>query len=352
MFRSASNSARSSGSSSAPSLKEVVSLCRRRGFVSPGSELYGGFANTYDYGPLGAQLKRNVSNAWWRDFVERDPDVVGLETPVVMSPSVWEASGHVDEFSDPLAQCGTCNSRFRLDHYVEGGDGMNLEQLQDAFVAMHGAESNCPADGCSGTLSAPRPFNLLMSTSVGIVEDEGRVAYLRPETAQGAYVASAEVARASRKRLPFGIGQVGTSFRNEVTPGSFIFRTREFQQMELQWLCDSKEGAAEAYTRWVDRCETWLHDVCGLSAESVRRRVHDDAELAHYAVATTDLEFCYPFGWGELWGIANRGNHDIKAHGKASGANMAIDGIEAPYIVEPLWVSIASCSPCCATLTT
>ena len=301
----------------------IVSLCKRRGFVSPGSELYGGFSNTYDYGHLGVQLKKNISDAWWRDFVARDAHTLGLETPVVMSPLVWKASGHVGEFTDPLAECEKCKMRFRIDHHVEGAnDGMSLEELHDAFVAQHGESSNCLSDkNCDGTLSKPRHFNLLMQTNVGIVEDQSRVAYLRPETAQGAYIAYNEVARAARKRLPFGIAQHGRSFRNEVTPGNFIFRTREFEQMELQWFCDPSK-AGDAYAWWIDRCEGWLRDVCGLRAESVRRREHSDAELAHYASATTDLEFEYPFGWGELWGIANRGDHDLRAHAAGSGADM------------------------------
>ena len=267
-------------------------------------------------------------------FVARDSDVVGLETPVVVSCGAV-ASGHVTEFSDPQPNAAV-QLRFRLDHFVDGGDGTSPDELHEAFTAKHGEEGNCPAKGCKGTLSRPRPFNLLMSTSVGIVEDEGRTAYLRPETAQGAYAAYSEVARTSRKRVPFGIAQSGTSFRNEVTPGSFIFRTREFQQMELQWFCKDAADAAEAYDRWIDRCESWLLGSCGLRPENVRRRVHEDAELAHYAVATTDLEFKYPFGWGELWGIANRGDHDIRAHSRASGANLAMDSDGTfPHVVEP-----------------
>ena len=332
----------------------IVSWAKRRGFVWAGSELYGSIGAGFDYGPLGAALKHNVTRAWWRDFVERRRDCMPLETSLILNPRVWEASGHVAQFVDPLSVCATCKRRVRADKAVgealqqhqqqqeQRGAGAGagaarplpewLRGVRDAGVlplaelgrALEELQVACPACGAVGAagrgLGEPRSFNLLFQTSVGPLEPGagGTVAHLRPETAQGAYVQFANIVNASRRRLPFGVGQVGKSFRNEIATGNFLFRTREFDQAELQYFCHPAAAAA-AFDEWTAASRAWLRDVAGLREASMRAHVYAPGELAHYARATTDVLFHFPFGWEELMGVANRGDFDLLAHSKASG---------------------------------
>jgi glycyl-tRNA synthetase len=344
------------------SMAELQAWCKQRGFVYEGSELYGGIGAGFDYGPLGAALKRNVEAAWWRDFVERRPECVALGTGQLLSPRVWEASGHVAGFADPLSECATCKRRVRADAAVgsalAGFSGaaaalpawltgvrdpgaLGAERLGQALRLLS-VRCACGASGERG-FGAPRPFNLLFRTSVGATGGGGD-AYLRPETAQGAYVHFLNVLHATRKRLPLGVGQVGTSFRNEIAVGNFLFRTREFEQMELQYFCHPRDSAA-AHATWVGRCEAWLLGVAGLRRDSVRRAVHAREELAHYALATTDLEFKFPFGWGELWGVANRGDYDLKAHSAASGSALQYTDPVSGEVRRPCALRAFSCAP-------
>ena len=321
----------------------VVELCSRRGFVFPGSSLYGGLASTFDYGPLGAQLKKNILDAWWRDFVELRPECVGLDTPIVLHPDVWRTSGHVDEFTDPLVQCNECNHRSRADKLLEDTHGIPPETVAAMMQGPDGESrlgaeltrvgAQCPACG-STDLAEPVSFNLLFRTSLGAAGvapggsgSASSAAYLRPETAQGAYINFANViASTSRKRLPIGVGQVGKAFRNEISPGkAFLFRTREFELLELQWFYEGGDAAETEkwYRFWVDTCLKWLDDH-GIDPAMVRAREHHADELAHYAGATTDIEFCFPgLGWGELWGIADRGSFDLEQHIEATRPNDA-----------------------------
>ena len=324
-------------------LQPLMELCTRRGFIYPGSSIYGGMASTFDYGPLGSQLKKNILDAWWKDFVELRPECVGLDTSVIMHPDVWRASGHVEEFTDPLVQCTECNHRTRADKLLEDQYNVSPEAVatcihEGGMVALREMLSNvsaaCPA--CNSTqLGEPANFNLLFQTSVGATSEEEvkaerksrteeeqnhtgttHEAYLRPETAQGAYINFANVINSTRKRLPLGIGQVGKAFRNEISPGkSFLFRTREFELMELQWFIqDDNKEAEKWYRYWVDTCMKWLTDH-GVSTELVRAREHSVDEVAHYAKGTTDIEYDFPgLGWGELWGIADRGTYDVEQH--------------------------------------
>ena len=310
------------------SMGPLIELCARRGFVFPGSSVYGGMASTWDYGPLGSQLKKNILDAWWTDFVELRPECVGLDTSVILHPNVWRASGHVEEFTDPLVQCNACNHRLRADKLLEGEYGLSPESVAATITdgGMVGLSKEltrvgavCPA--CSSPdLAEPANFNLLFNTSVGATSDSqesvSNVAYLRPETAQGAYINFSNVINSTRKKLPIGVGQVGKAFRNEIAPGkSFLFRTREFELMELQWFIKNDPVEAEKWYRyWVDACLKWLSDH-GVDQTMVRAREHHSDEVAHYASATTDIEFDFPgLGWGELWGIADRGTYDIERH--------------------------------------
>ena len=299
------------------SMDTIVSLAKRRGFVFPSSEIYGGFASTWDYGPVGVELKRNVKDAWWHSMVRQRDDIVGLDSAILMSPRVWETSGHVANFSDPLVDCRACNQRFREDE-LQGGA--------------------CPSCGSTEGFTDARQFNLMFSTHVGPVQDAGALAYLRPETAQGIFVNFDNVLTATRRRLPFGIGQQGKAFRNEITPGNFIFRTREFEQMEIEFFV-RPETAEEWYGRWVDIREQWYTDL-GMRPENLRRRVHPQEELSHYSAGTTDLEYRFPQGWAELEGVANRTDFDLKAHAAASGQRLAFfdqehDEHVVPYVIEP-----------------
>ena len=298
-------------------LEKIVSLCKRRGFIFQSSEIYGGLGSTWDYGPLGVELKRNVKEAWWRDNVLRRDDMVGLDAAILMHPKVWEASGHLEGFSDPLVECRTCHHRFREDH-LESSDG------------------RCP--DCGGPLTDPRNFNLMFKTSMGPVEDSASTVYLRPETAQGIFVNFLNVLNATRKKLPFGIAQTGKAFRNEITPGNFVFRTREFEQMEIEYFV--KPGADEEWhKRWVqERLDWYVH--YGIRQENLQLREHEPQELAHYAKATSDIEYRFPWGWGELEGIANRTDFDMRRHTEFSGERLAVFDEESgehitPYIIEP-----------------
>ena len=299
-------------------MDRVVNLSKRRGLVFPSSEIYGGFRSTWDYGPLGVLLKRNVKDAWWRSMVQERDDVVGLDAAILKAPRVWEASGHIATFTDPLVDCKHCKERFRADQLPESGA--------------------CPNCGNKDTFTEARNFNLMFKTHVGPVEDTGSVAYLRPETAQGILVNYANVQTTSRKKPPFGIAQIGKSFRNEITPGNFIFRTREFEQMEMEFFVPPSE-APKWFEYWCGRRFDWYLDL-GIPEASLRLRPHDQDELSHYSVGTSDVEFMYPWGWGELEGIANRTDYDLKQHAEFSGQDLSYfdqetDTRYVPYVIEP-----------------
>src|SRR5436190_2498513 len=308
-------------------LEEIVALCKRRGFIFPASEIYGGFRNTYDYGHYGVLLKNNVKAEWWRSMLQERDDIVALDSAIIQNPRVWEASGHLPGFTDPLVQClGECKQRFREDDLRE-------EQLgaEDAE-----GEIRCPV--CGGELSEPRQFNLMFETYVGPVQDESNKAYLRPETAQGIFINFKNVLQFSRKRPPFGIAQIGKSFRNEITPGNFIFRTLEFEQMEMEYFVPPAD-AAEWHERWMEERLRWYTDL-GIRPEKLRLRAHGADELSHYSSATSDVEYLFPMGWSELEGIANRGDFDLTQHAKLSGEKLeyvdsATGDRYVPHVVEP-----------------
>ena len=313
----------------------MMSLSKRRGFMFQSSEIYGGLGSTWDYGPLGVELKRNVKEAWWRSVIAERDDMVGLDAAILMHPQVWVASGHVENFSDPLVECKECNSRFRQDHLLEA-TGIDPES-PEAAAALN--ELRCP--NCGGELGEPRRFNLMFKTFMGPVEDTANEVFLRPETAQGIFVNFKNVLDSTRKKLPFGIGQIGKSFRNEITPGNFTFRTREFEQMEVEFFV--KPGNDEEWLNsWVDARYQWYIDH-GIRAENLRRRPHGDDELAHYAKACIDIEYRFPWGWGELEGIANRGDFDLRRHQEISGQDLTYfdefaegdDRRYLPYVIEP-----------------
>ncbi len=297
---------------------QVVNLCKRRGFVFPSAEIYGGFRSTYDYGPVGVLLLRNVKDAWWRAMVQNRTDVVGLDAAILSPPAVWEASGHLQNFTDPLVDCRNCKERCRLD------------QLEDP--------ETCPSCGKVGTFTEARQFNLMFKTHAGPVEGDANTAYLRPETAQGMFINFKNVLDASRKKPPFGIAQVGKSFRNEITPGNFIFRTREFEQMELEFFVPPDE-APQWFDYWCKERFQWYLDL-GIPEEKLRLRPHDPDELSHYSAGTSDVEFLYPWGWGELEGIANRTDYDLRQHAAHSGERLeyfdqAANERYVPYVIEP-----------------
>jgi glycyl-tRNA synthetase len=306
----------------APNMDVIVSLAKRRGFVFPSSEIYGGMAGFWDYGPLGVELRNNVKAAWWREMVTLRDDVVGLDAAIIMHPRVWEASGHIAGFSDPMVDCRGCKLRFRSDD-LKGPP----------------ADIACPNCGNRGTLTEPRQFNLMFRTHVGPVEESAGVAYLRPETAQAMFVQFDNVATSMRRKLPFGIAQIGRSFRNEITPGNFIFRDRELEQMEMEFFVHpSQEDEWFAY--WVDERFRWWTDVLGIRPENLRLRPHEADELSHYSKQTTDIEYLFPIGWSELEGIADRTDYDLKAHSAASGKRLAIFDESSgehvvPYVIEP-----------------
>jgi len=326
-------------------MEKIVALCKGRGFVYPGSEIYGGLANTWDYGPLGVELKNNVKAAWWKKFVQESPYNVGLDAAILMNREVWVASGHVVNFNDPLIDCKSCKMRHRADKMIEDFNAEQeitdvlVEAMDNDQLAAYMAEKNIPCPNCGKRDFTPiRKFNMMFKTFQGVNEDSAAEVYLRPETAQGIFVNFKNVQRTTRRKIPFGIAQVGKSFRNEITPGQFTFRTREFEQMELQFFC--KPGTdLEWFSYWREFCHQWL---LGLSIrpENLQLRDHAAEELSHYSKATTDFEFLFPFGWGELWGIADRTDFDLTAHQNASGENMEYFDQEAneryiPYVIEP-----------------
>ena len=309
-------------------MEKIVNLCKGRGFIFAGSEIYGGLANTWDYGPLGVELKNNVKKAWWKKFVQENPYNVGLDAAILMNPQVWVASGHVGGFSDPLMDCKECKERFRADKVIEDWCQENSFELGHSVDAMTQAqmkefveEHNIPCPTCGKhNWTDIRQFNLMFKTFQGVTEDAKNTVYLRPETAQGIFVNFQNVQRTTRRKLPFGVCQIGKSFRNEITPGNFTFRTREFEQMELEFFC-TPGTELDWFAYWKDFCHKWLLNL-GMRDENLRLRDHDPEELSHYSNATTDFEFVFPFGWGELWGVASRTNFDLTAHQNTSGKDM------------------------------
>jgi glycyl-tRNA synthetase len=317
-----------------PELETIVSLSKRRGFIFPSSEIYGGINAVWDYGPLGVELKNNVKRAWWKAMVQERNDIVGLDAGILMHPQVWITSGHVGSFSDPLVECATDQRRFRLDE-LPGTEGLSATELADPGIVER-LKLRCPVDG--GPLSAPRRFNLMFKTHMGPVEEDAAVIYLRPETAQGSYVNFKNVQQSSRKKIPFGIAQVGKSFRNEISPGNFVFRMREFEQMEMQYFVRPGEAAAEAFEAWLPLRRAW-YEQYGVDPTRLRTREHAPDELAHYAKKAVDIEYRFPFGWKELEGVHNRGDFDLSRHSEASGETLdyfdpATEERFIPWIVE------------------
>ncbi len=326
------------------SMDQIVSHAKHRGFVFQGSEIYGGLANTWDYGPLGVELKNNIKKAWWKKFIQQSPYNVGLDAAILMNPKTWEASGHLGNFNDPMIDCKDCKARHRADKLIEEKlqekdiemivDGLSFDEMKK-LIAEH--EITCPECG-SANFTEIRQFNLMFKTHQGVTESSTNEIYLRPETAQGIFVNFKNVQRSMRKKLPFGIGQIGKSFRNEITPGNFTFRTREFEQMELEFFC--KPGTElEWFDYWKKTCEQWLLSL-GMKEENIRLRDHDSDELSHYSNATTDFEYKFPFGWGELWGVASRTDYDLKQHMEHSGEDFQYVDQETneryvPYCIEP-----------------
>ena len=325
-------------------MDKIVALCKGRGFVYPGSEIYGGLANSWDYGPLGVEFKNNIKRAWWRKFVQECPYNVGMDAAILMNPQTWVASGHVGGFSDPLMDCKACKSRFRADQLIEAyakehgldvhPDGWTNEQMQQYIIDEGIACPECGAKDFTGI----RKFNLMFKTFQGVTEDSTSELYLRPETAQGIFVNFKNVQRTTRRKIPFGIAQIGKSFRNEITPGNFIFRIREFEQMELEFFCTPGTDL-EWYEYWKNYCKNFLLSL-GMTEAHIKMREHAKEELSHYSRGTTDIEFLFPFGWGEIWGIADRTDFDLKAHANHSGANFeyldpTTNEKYVPYCVEP-----------------
>ena len=325
-------------------MEKIVALCKNRGFIFPGSEIYGGLANSWDYGPLGVEFKNNVKRAWWKKFVQESRYNVGLDSAIIMNPEAWVASGHVGGFSDPLMDCKGCKARHRADKLIEEyafANGLEDNPAGWSFgeMADYIKEKGIVCPDCGGSdFTDIKKFNLMFKTFIGVTEDSTNTVYLRPETAQGIFVNFSSVQRASRKKLPFGVAQIGKSFRNEITPGNFIFRTREFEQMELEFFC--KPGTdLEWFAYWKDFCHKWLLNL-GMREENLRLRDHDPDELCFYSKATTDFEFLFPFGWGELWGVADRTDYDLGQHQTHSGKDMTYFDQEtgehySPYVIEP-----------------
>ncbi|MBR3668093.1 MAG: glycine--tRNA ligase, partial [Ruminococcus sp.] len=320
-------------------MDKIVDLCKSKGFVYPGSEIYGGLANTWDYGPLGVELKNNIKRAWMKKFVQENKYNVGLDSAILMNPQTWVASGHIGGFSDPLMDCKECKTRHRADNLIEDFDGTNVagwsnEQMMD-YIKEKGIV--CPNCG-KQNFTDIRQFNLMFKTFQGVTEDSKSELYLRPETAQGIFVNFANIQRTTRKKVPFGVAQVGKSFRNEITPGNFIFRVREFEQMELEFFC--KPGTdLEWFDYWRSYCKNFLLSL-GLKEENLRLRDHDQEELCFYSKATTDFEYLFPFGWGELWGVADRTDYDLTQHINTSGKSLEYFDPETnekyiPYVIEP-----------------
>ena len=325
-------------------MEKIVALCKNRGFIFPGSEIYGGLSNSWDYGPLGVEFKNNVKRAWWKKFVQESRYNVGLDAAIIMNPETWVASGHVGGFSDPLMDCKGCKARHRADKLIEDyafQNGLDDNPASWTFdeMATYIKEKNIVCPVCGGKDFADiKKFNLMFKTFIGVTEESSSTVYLRPETAQGIFVNFPAVQRSARKKLPFGICQIGKSFRNEITPGNFVFRTREFEQMELEFFC--KPGTdLEWFAYWKNFCHQWLLNL-GIKNENLRLRDHDPEELCFYSKATTDFEFLFPFGWGELWGIADRTDYDLTQHSNHSGKDLSFFDQETnehyvPYVVEP-----------------
>jgi glycyl-tRNA synthetase len=327
-------------------MDKIVSLAKSRGFIYPGSEIYGGLSNTWDYGNLGVELKNNVKKAWWQKFVQESPYNVGVDCAILMNTQTWVASGHIGGFSDPLMDCKECHERFRADQLIEDfakKENITLEKPIDAFsqeeMMKFINDHNVPCPSCGKhNFTDIRQFNLMFKTFQGVTEDAKNVVYLRPETAQGIFVNFKNVQRTTRKKIPFGIGQIGKSFRNEITPGNFTFRTREFEQMELEFFCEPGTDL-EWFRYWRQFCHDWLISL-GIKDDQIRLRDHDPAELAFYSKGTTDIEFTFPFGWGELWGIADRTDYDLGRHQTVSGEDLTyFDDVKntryLPYVIEP-----------------
>lgn len=325
-------------------MEKIVSLAKRRGIIFPGSEIYGGLANAWDYGPLGVELKNNIKKVWWKKFIQQNPHNTGVDCAILMNPKVWEASGHIGGFSDPLIDCRECKTRHRADKLIEDYNienkiEMNVEAMTEEEIIGYITEKkvSCPSCGKSNFTDI-RKFNLMFKTFQGVTEDSASEIFLRPETAQGIFVNFKNVQRTTRKKIPFGIGQIGKSFRNEITPGNFIFRTREFEQMELEFFCEPGTDL-EWFDYWKNFCYEWLIGL-GIDKESIKMRDHSEEELSHYSNATTDFEYKFPFGWGELWGIADRTDYDLRQHAEFSGEDMTYFDPTThekyvPYCIEP-----------------
>jgi len=325
----------------AATMDKIVALSKRRGFVFPGSDIYGGLANTWDFGPLGAELRNNIKQLWWRTFVQRRRDMVGLDGGILMHPKVWEASGHVVNFNDPLVDCKTCKSRFRADHLIEDKLGVHADGKSPDELTAILSEANLPCPRCGNrTLTDARQFNMMFRTTIGPVEETGVQVYLRPETAQAIFVQYKNILNSGRMKLPFGIGQIGKSFRNEITPGNFIFRDIEFEQMEIEYF-SKPEDASELFETWLESMWGWL-DLIGINRENLRVREHDKQELSHYSSRTVDFEYRFPepLGWKELYGLANRSDFDLKQHQEYSGEDLTYFDQPTgqrflPHVIEP-----------------
>lgn len=325
------------------SMDQVVALCKRRGFVFPGSDIYGGFANTWDYGPYGAQLKKNIRDFWWKSFVQEREDIVGLDSSILMNPKIWEASGHISSFSDPLMDCRHCKERIRGDKLIEENLGIEKaagKSLKETSEIIKENKLKCPNCGKSDFTQA-RSFNLMFKTHQGVIEETASAVYLRPETAQGIFVNFKNIQQTSRKRIPFGIAQIGKAFRNEITPGNFTYRTREFEQMEIEYFISPKDKSEikNCFDSWKKICLDWFLDL-GIDKTNLRYREHEKDELSHYSSMTFDVEYKFPFGWGELMGLAYRGQFDLEQHQKFSGSNLEyIDPLTnerfLPHVIEP-----------------
>ncbi|WP_061230709.1 glycine--tRNA ligase [Leptospira weilii] len=324
------------------SLKEIVSVCKRRGFVYPGSEIYGGLSNTFDYGPYGVELLQNLKQLWWKFFVHLREDVIGLDSSILLNPKVWEASGHVSNFTDPLIDCKNCKTRIRADKFLEDqkgegfATGLTLEKMNQVIKENN---FSCPNCGQKGTFTEARDFNLMFKTSHGASAEDSLDIYLRPETAQGIFLNFKNVVSTTRRKIPFGIAQIGKSFRNEIMARQFVFRTREFEQMEMEFFCEPGTQK-EWFSHWVSYCMNWLTEQVGIKKENLRIREHEKEELSFYSEGTSDIEFKYNFGWGELWGIASRTDYDLNQHQKFSGEDLKYqDQVQnkkyVPFVVEP-----------------
>ncbi len=325
-------------------MEKIVALCKNRGFVYAGSEIYGGLANAWDYGPLGVEMKNNVKHAWWKKFVNECKYNVGLDSAILMNPRTWVASGHVVNFNDPLIDCKACKMRHRADQLIEAwnkenGIDISVEAMTNEQMTEYIKEKNIPCPGCGKSdFTDIRKFNMMFKTFQGVTEDSTTELYLRPETAQGIFVNFKNIQRTTRMKIPFGVAQIGKSFRNEITPGNFTFRTREFEQMELEFFCKPGEDL-EWFEYWRSYCKNFLLSL-NMTEENLRLRDHAKEELSHYSKATTDFEFLFPFGWGELWGVADRTDYDLTAHQNESGQSMEYFDPETnekyiPYVIEP-----------------